>query len=187
MKVATVELTSVTPYSASRMHDTPKLEKERADEYEGRTWREKAYYDESGVAYIPSIAFKQSIDAAAKYLSLQVPGKGKATYTKNFASGVLCSDNMPLGLTRDNVTGVTINAHADGRRGSGKRVKRTMPVFPKWSGKLTFYIFDDAIPKDIFEYVIKESGKFIGVGQYRPQNGGLNGRWEVKSVQWTEQ
>lgn len=187
MKVCIAEIQSVTPFCASRQHDTPKLDKERPDEYEARTWKEKAHFDDEGVAFIPGIAFKQALDSAAKYLSLQIPGKGKSTYTKHFGSGVLCANSLSLQAKRDDITGVTINANADGVRGSGKRVKRTFPKFPKWGGKLEFYIFDEAIPKDVFEYVMKESGKFIGVGQNRPQNAGMHGRYEVKGFAWTEQ
>jgi len=187
MKICTATLKSVTPVSLSRLHDTPKIEKERPDEYEARTWREKSRYDEKGLAYIPGIAFKMALDSAAKFLSLQIPGKGKATFTKHFLSGVICADNMSLGVTRDDMQSVTINANADGVRGSGKRVKRTFPIVPKWAGELSFYVLDDTIPKDVFERVLKESGRFIGVGQYRPQQGGTNGRFDVEKVVWSEQ
>ncbi|MGL4489181.1 MAG: hypothetical protein ACRCU5_07045 [Rhizobiaceae bacterium] len=186
MKTAIVTLKSVTPYSASRMHDTPKLDKERPDEYEARTWREKAHLDSDGIAYIPAIAFKMALDSAAKYLSISVPGKGKSTFTKHFLSGVLCAENLSLKVPREKLAPVIINANSDGVRGSGKRVKRTFPVVPSWDGKTTFFVFDDAIPKDVFERVLSESGKFIGVGQYRPQNGGTNGRFEVLKVEWEE-
>lgn len=187
MKVCTATIKSVTPFSASRMHDTPKIEKERPDEYEERTWREKAHYAPDGVAFIPGIAFKQALDSAAKFLSIQVPGKGKATFTKHFLSGVLCADNLSLGLSREQMNKTTINANSDGVRGSGKRVKRSFPTIPSWGGPLTFYVLDDTISKDVFERVLKESGRFIGVGQYRPQNGGTNGRYEVIKTEWTEQ
>lgn len=187
MKICKATLRSVRPISLSRMHDTPKIEKERPDEYEQRTWKEKARYDDSGVAYMPGIAFNMALESAAKFLSMQIPGKGKATFTKHFRSGVLCLDNLNLGVTREEMKGVTINANADGVRGSGKRVKRTFPVVQKWECDLNFYVLDDTIPKDVFEKVLVESGKFIGVGQYRPQQGGTNGRFEVVKTQWTEQ
>lgn len=186
MKVCKATIKSVTPFSASRQHDLPKLEKERADEYEARTWREKLRFDASGNAFAPAIAFKMALDSAAKFLSIQVPGKGKATFTKHFLSGVLCASDLPLGVTRDTVGSVTISANADGVRGSGKRVKRTFPLVPEWGGELEFYVLDDTISKDIFERVLKETGRFIGIGQYRPQQGGTNGRFEVVKTAWSE-
>ena len=185
-KIATATIESISPYSASRMHDTPKLEKERMDEYELRTWREKLTTDEEGNAVIPAMAFKQALDRCAKVLGIQVPGKGKATFTKHFLSGCICEADVPLGIHKNDALPVTINAHADGVRGSGKRVKRTFPQVPKWSSQARFIILDDAITKDVFERVLRESGQFVGVGRFRPENGGLNGRYKVTKVEWQE-
>ena len=41
-KLVEVTFSSVSPYSQSRQHDTPKLEKETWDKFEQRTWREKS-------------------------------------------------------------------------------------------------------------------------------------------------
>lgn len=183
-KIVTVELESVSPYSSSRMHDAPKLDKERHDEYDQRTWREKLSTDDAGNVVIPAMAFKQALDRCAKVLGLQVPGKGKSTFTKHFMSGCLCEADMPLGIHKDAVQSITINAHADGVRGSGKRVKRIFPQIPKWKGTARFIILDDVITKDVFEKVAREAGQFVGVGRFRPENGGLNGRFKVVKFIW---
>lgn len=185
-KIVEVTMESISPYSSSRMHDTPKLEKERMDEYEIRTWREKLSTDDDGNVVIPAMAFKQALDRCVKVLGMQVPGKGKATFTKHFLSGCLCEADVPLGIHKDQVKSVTINAHADGVRGSGKRVKRTFPQIAKWSAKARFIVLDDAITKDVFEKVMKESGQFVGVGRFRPENGGLNGRYQVIGFKWIQ-
>lgn len=185
-KIVEVTMESISPYSASRMHDTPKLAKERPDEYDARTWREKLTTDEHGNVVIPAMAFKQALDRCAKMLGIQVPGKGKATFTKHFLSGCLCEADVPLGVHKDQVSSVTMNAHADGVRGSGKRVKRTFPVVPRWTATARFVLLDDAIPKEIFEKVCRESGQFVGVGRFRPENGGLNGRYKVTGFRWID-
>ena len=69
-KIVTVQLESLAPYSQSRKHDTPKLEKEAADAHEARTWREKCSTDENGEIVIPAMAFKQALDAVAKRLEI---------------------------------------------------------------------------------------------------------------------
>ena len=187
MKVCTATLRSISAYSQSKMHDTPKLDKEGHDEYEKRTWREKAHYDEeTREIFIPPMAFKQCIDGAAKYLSLQVPGKGKATYTKHFNSGVLVMDRVATGLSVDDAAGEWINANSDGVRGSGKRVKRCFPIVPKWAGDLDFYILDEVIRNDVFEQVLSEAGKFKGIGRFRPENGGFYGRFELVNTSWRD-
>ncbi len=186
MKTVTVTLKSITPYSQSRMHDTPKLDRETADAYEQRTWREKTTVDADGQICIPAMSFKQALDSVAKVLGMQIPGKGKSTYSKHFRAGVICEADVALGVCKDDVAPVTINANADGVRGSGKRVKRTFPVLPQWEGIARFAIFDDTITKDVFERHLVEAGRFVGIGRFRPENGGLNGRFAPVKFEWAE-
>lgn len=186
MKIVEVKLESAGPYSQSRMHDAPKLDREGHDDYERRTWREKCTTDDNGVICIPSMALKQMLDSSAKLLGIQIPGKGKNTYTKHFKAGVICQNDVSIGIHKDDVKSITINANADGVRGSGKRVKRTFPLIPEWSGVAQFAIFDDTITKEVFERHLKEAGRFVGIGRFRPENGGFNGRFEAKDFRWSE-
>lgn len=184
MRTVTVILESTAPYSQSRMHDTPKLDKERPDDYEVRTWREKTTCNADGIIEIPAMGLKQALDRAAKVIGEQIPGKGKATYTKFFTSGVLCTGNVSLGVHKDEVAGQTINANSDGVRGSGKRVKRTFPVIPAWKGTAEFIILDDTITPEVFERTLRTAGQIVGIGRFRPENGGLNGRFKVVQFAW---
>ncbi len=184
MKTVTVHIRGLAPYSQARMHDTPKLEKEAMDAYEQRTWREKSNYDRDGIIYIPAMALKQAMDAAAKKLGDQIPGKGKSTYTKYFVADVICAANASLGVHKDDVPSVTINANADGVRGSGKRVKRTFPVIDQWEATATFMIFDDTVTEEVFERTLRVAGSGIGIGRFRPEKGGLNGRFEPTRFDW---
>lgn len=184
---ATVELESASPYSQSRMHDTPKEAKERPDDYEKRVWREKAHVNKDGNLFIPPMVFKNCLSEAAKYLSQQVPGKGKQTFTKHFDAGVIVTDPLVLPEKKDTVPGEWINANADGKKGSGTRVKRCFPVVQAWKGKMTFLILDHTITEDAFKYHLEQAGSFIGIGRFRPRNGGYYGRFIVKKVDWQEQ
>lgn len=184
MRSVLVQLESTSPYSQSRQHDTPKLEKEAADAYEQRTWREKCNTNDKGEIVIPAMGFKQSLDRAAKVLGEQIPGKGKATYSKFFTSGVICVENVPIGHKKENVPSITINANSDGVRGSGKRVKRTFPQVKNWSGVAEFTILDDTITPEVFERTLIAAGEIVGVGRFRPENGGLNGRFRVVKFEW---
>lgn len=184
MKTAIVTLKSVSPYSQSRMHDTPKLEKEGADEYEKRTWIEKCHALEDGTVYIPPMAFKMCLDAAAKFLGRQIPGKGKSTYTKHFEAGVLVTDPIKLPYKKSELQGEWINANADGVRGSGKRVRRCFPVIKEWQADVPFLVLDETITERVFREHIEEAGKFIGIGRFRPRQGGFYGRFEVVGMKW---
>jgi hypothetical protein len=187
MKTCYASLKSISPYSQSFQHETPKLNGETHDAHEKRTWRDKAHVDEKGEIYIPPMAFKQALDAAAKRLGLQIPGKGKATYTKHFLSGVLVMDRLGTGIRKDAVQGEWINANSDGVRGSGKRVKRCFPLIPSWEGTVAFHILDDVIDPDTFARVIEVTGQFIGIGRFRPEKGGFYGRFSVEKLRWEEQ
>jgi hypothetical protein len=134
--------------------------------------------------YIPPMAFKNCIAEAAKYLSIQIPGKGKSTYTKHFEAGVLVMDPVYLGIKADEVKGELLFLNADGKRGGSKRVDKMYPYIPEWQQDVTFYILDETITKDVFIEHLDQAGKFIGIGRFRPRNNGFYGRFEVLNVQW---
>lgn len=184
MRQVTVTFRGLSPYSQSRMHDTPKLDKERPDDYETRTWREKSTTDKNGVVHIPAMAFKQALPVASKRLGMQIPGRGKSTYTKYFEGDVICNADVSLGVHKDEVASIAINANSDGVRGSGKRVKRIFPIIYDWEGQAEFTIFDDTITREVFEQVFTAAGMSVGIGRFRPENGGLNGRFEPVRFDW---
>lgn len=190
MKTCTARLKSATPYSQSRSVQVDKLSKESADAFEQRTWREKAHYDGNGQIYVPAMAFKQAIDRAASMLGLQIKGRGKSTYTKHFLAGCIVENNVLLydhkgnPILKDKVDAERIYANADGKRGSGKRVWRTFPTIPQWMAEARFVIFDEVITNDIFEQHLREAGRYVGIGRFRAENGGLYGRFQVEGVEW---
>lgn len=179
MRIIKATLKSVSPYSQSKYHDTTKLDKESADDYRLRTWRNFCHTNESGNIFIPPMAFKNCVTDAAKFLSIQIPGKGKSTYTKHFEAGVMVFEPLVLPIKKDKVESETLFLNSDGVRGSGKRVNKTYPIIHSWQGEITFHIFDDTITFDVFKQILIEAGKFIGIGRFRPRNNGFYGRFEV--------
>lgn len=185
MKNIVASLTSVSPYSQSKHHDTPKLERELPKDYEKRVWRERMHVNEStGTVFIPPMAFKNALSEAAKFMSIQVAGKGKSTYTKHFEAGVLVVDGVDLGVKKVDVAGEWLFLPSDGIRGSGKRVDKCYPVIPQWKGDVTFYILDEIITQDVFRAHLEAAGNFIGIGRFRPRNNGFYGRFKVESIKW---
>lgn len=187
MRQVTFTVRGIAPYTQSRMHGVPKLEKEHPDDYEERTWREKSTVDAEGFVCVPAGALKQAFDRAAKMLSIQIPNRGKSTYTKHFLAGVMVMNDLRLSTKKEDATKITINANADGVRGSGKRVRRHFPqVPPGWGGEVSVLIVDETITPAVFEKHAKEAGMLVGVGQYRPENGGTNGRFQCSNFTWSE-
>lgn len=190
MRIATAELESISPYSQSK-HYEPEGGKrptgtktETAKDTEERTWRERCHTSTDGHVFIPPMAFKNCLAEIAKYLSVQIPGKGKSTYTKHFEAGVMVLEGLTLPETKETVHGEWLFVPADGRRGSGKRVSKCFPVVHQWKGAITFHILDDMISEDVFEQHLKEAGNFIGIGRFRPRNNGYYGRFKVNKIRW---
>jgi hypothetical protein len=182
MRTCTVTFVGQAPYSASRAHCAEKLNRETPDDYEKRTWRQKAHI-ENGMVVVPAMAFKMGVDRAAKMLGRQIPGKGKSTYTKFFESGVIVTKNVPI-ASEDEIQPERIHANADGVRGSGKRVWRTFPRIDDWDGVVQFHVLADEITPDVFEEAVRYAGLAVGVGRFRPERGGYFGRYEVSNFKW---
>lgn len=187
MKIASCTLVSMSPYQPSRAyaHEVERLPRETHDAYEERTWRNKCHTMPDGNVFIPPMSFKMGLDKAAKDLGRQIPGKGKSTYTKFFKSGVLVMDPVVLPYTKDDAAMDRIYANADGVRGSGKRVWKNFPRFDSWEAVVPYHVLADEITKDVFEEHLKQAGAFVGVGRFRPENGGFYGRYQVKSIKWS--
>lgn len=186
MKTAMAIIQGISPYQQGRYHQTEKLEKETHDDHEKRTWLEKAHVDKNGFIFIPPMAFKKCLETAAKFLSIPIPGKNKSLYTKHFLSGILVSEGMTLNIKKENMDGLWVLGNARGQRGaSGARVSKCFPTIQEWGGVVIFYILDDTITKEVFERVLKEAGNFIGIGVFRPENGGYYGRFIVEKVEWS--
>jgi hypothetical protein len=186
-KLASATLKGVAPYSPNKAFKIDKLNKELPEAYEERTWRERLHYDDDGQVFIPPMAFKNCMAEIAKYLSVQIPGKGKSTYTKHFEAGILVVDNPYLGIHRDDVAGDWVFVPSDGVTGSGKRVHKKFPIIPApWQTTVQFIVMDDIITKDVFKQHLDQAGQLIGVGRFRPRNRGVYGRFLVESFDWAE-
>jgi hypothetical protein len=116
---------------------------------------------------IPGIQFKNAIAEAAKFYNESIPGKGKSTWTKNFLSGIMVTDMLDTGYTRDTVKSETMLCKV----GSGK-VEKTFPVIPFWEGVISYRIIDDFITEDVFRRYLVASGCVIGIGKSRPRQSG---------------
>lgn len=174
---------SIAPYCQSRQHGEPRLEGEDPDKHDARTWRHKMHVV-NGSVFIPSRAIHYALMEAAKYSKRQIPNQGKATWTQKFASGIALLEEIDLRIDPETVNFVAVPCHANGVRGSGKRVIRRFPIIPQWRTEFDVNILDPIITQDIFTEMLEQAGIFIGVGQNRPQNAGTHGRFRVVSVEY---
>lgn len=187
--ICTIEGTA--PYSQSRQHEEPMLEREQHDAYDKRTWRSKMTTATIGGKkhmVIPSHGMHQAIAAAAKYSKRKIPGQGTATWTQKFTSGIGIPDLIPIDVDLEkDVRCVTISCNADGIRGSGKRVPRRFPeIDAGWQATFNVYVFDPIITEPIFREMLEVAGLLIGVGRFRPEKGGSNGRFVLTKIKWND-
>jgi hypothetical protein len=184
MRIATVHVESLTPYSQSRAIESEKKTDETHDAFDRRIWPEHMHVDEDGQVFIPPVAIIQGMAAAASYLGKggELKKKGAATWAQNFTCGLSVASGPRIGTKAEDARPERVYCNADGKRGSGKRVWRTFPMFDKWESEFVIHILDDTIPEDIFERVARAFGLFMGVGRYRPQSGGYLGRFLVKRI-----
>jgi hypothetical protein len=194
MKICTATLTGIpgSPYSQSGfLNHIPKLERESAEDYDLRTWREHCNTNDSGQICIPAMGLKMAIDTTAFKLGEKVPGRRGATYRSFFESGFIVDGDVPIAngkaLKPDDAEMVAIMSDSKGRRGAsgGSRVLRRFPVFKEWSGPARFIIMDELI-MPVFPQHLNACGWIVGLGRFRPENGGTNGRFRVTDIKWEE-
>jgi hypothetical protein len=190
VRVATVHLVGLSPFSPSKAYDPdvdPRGEKETADDHEKRVWRNRIHKAQDGTCLIPAMMIQFLIQFMAKRISAKIPGKRNATYTKHFEGGVAVSEDARIeGTQWEKVRGQWFHLNADGKRGGGTRVWRCMPMIDRWEVTFDVHLLDDEIPQDLFERVMREGGAFCGFGRFSPRRGGTNGRYRVESIEWAE-
>lgn len=179
----------VSPYSASRHYVSEeglgRGEKETADAHEKRTWMNRVHVTSIGTVAIPGMGFKLAVEKAASYLGTKIPGQGQKTWTAKLRSAVLVMDDADTGIPADEVKGEWLFVPSDGKRGGGKRVMKCFPRLEAgWEVDVAFLLTDPILAEETFENFLREAGKYIGVGRFRPENGGFYGRFEVTSFYW---
>jgi len=184
MHKAICKLKSVSPYSQSKYIGEKKSRDETHADFEKRAWIQRCHFNDGGNVYIPPMSFKNCLSEAAKYKSIQIPGKGKSTYTKHFEAGILVTEPLVLPHTAETIQHEWLHVPSDGRRGGTTRVEKCFPLIPKWEGSVEFLVFDDVVTEEVFTEHLNDAGSYIGIGRFRPRNNGFYGRFIVESIDW---
>ena len=173
------QLKSLTPLTFNKKLISEKGPNETHDEAEERIWRERCDCDSSGELILSARRFKKAISTGAQWLNVKIPGEGQATYTKHFKGGLVVMNNIKLGITRDEVDHVKVYT---GPKPKDPRRWIHFPIVEKWDGELQVNLLDEKINEEIFKRAIDYAGLAVGVGAWRPENGGENGRFEVVDI-----
>ncbi len=187
MRAVSFRIKGISPYSQSKLIVSARNERELHKDHEERCWRERMH-DKEGEVFIPPMAIKHCMYGYAKYSGIQIPGKGKSTYTKHFDSGILAPTEIMLGIKVADVEGEWLYVPSDGRRGGPKRVWKCFPkIEAGWEAEVNIFLLDDIITEDVFAHNLDRAGSFMGLGRFRPQNGGFYGRFKPSDLVFGEE
>lgn len=192
MRRCRVTIAGLSPYSQSAAHDTPELDREGNDDYDARTWREKCTINAKGEVCIPAMAIKQMLDTTAFKLGEKVPNRKGAMYRSFFASGVNCTTDPIVtngtgkAFRKADAIERKISANPRGIRGGSGRVPRRFPEFHDWHAVVEVVVIDDIVTRAILEQHLRAAGMIVGIGRFRPENGGTNGRFRVEKIEWDQ-
>ena len=201
---ATFDIVGITNLSFGKNHGHPAPKKKGAknnddwEEFESKVWRDKMHCDEkTGHVFVPPFALSSGLSDTAKLLGENVKGKGKATYTKRFMTSIVIEAEQlfiinpdtgkPYHRNDDAIEPKTYFCNSNGTRGSGTRVNRTFPEIRQWRiNDVSMLVLNVDISKEILLYHAQMCGQVIGIGRYRPQNGGTNGRFLIENFRWKD-
>ena len=133
---------------------------------------DKLYTNSDGSAYIPSTYIRGALIEAGK--SLKIQGKGKSTYSKLIGSTVMVYPDA-ITINPNKWEPYTITAVNPTTKG---RVSVTRPKFNEWGLKFEIIATDD-ISSDKLEIILVEAGRYVGIGDWRPQKKGMFGKFIV--------
>lgn len=184
-----LRIVGVTPLQQSREYTStePKSERETNDNYEKRTWFLRAHIDEHGRVFHPAGAFKQALVSAAQYNSEKIKGEGQKTYTQKVRSGVCILTDLVTDRKKDDLKRRDVYARAQGGKSKNEgRVWKYFPTLEQWHAETVIRVYDPIITEDVLRRIITTAGQFIGIGTWRPENGGEYGRFYIDRFDVTE-
>jgi len=124
---------------------------------------------------LPAVYLKNCITEASK--QFKIIGKGKSTYSKIVASTVDIEPFM-IELKSGKYEIFRISAVNPMTKG---RMMTERPKFNKWSAEFEVVINDPAVPVSVINEILEHAGKYVGVGDWRPEKKGMFGKFMITS------
>lgn len=190
MRKFKVLVIGVTPYMQHRMDDKKLaeweksrgriIENENASTPEYKLAMFHSYIDQQDRFYIPSQQFKQSFCNGGSFVKAKVGNSSRSM--KNIVAGQWRILEEKIFIPKFD--------EVDSRSAVNKNVKaRVMvhrPKWNEWNAEFTLITDDDdknKITMETIKDIISVSGRYLGIGSYRPQHTGEYGRFELKSIE----
>lgn len=189
MRRISVKLKSVTQYMQHRMDDQKleQWEKSRgaiienfgtADELERKAMYH-SYIDKEGRFFIPAEHFKQCFIKGGGTVKGKVGNQTKSM--KNVVAGQwrLIESGYPLPVFTE------VDSRSAVNRNVKARVMVHRPKWESWVADLTIELDEDPKSKlslETISDIIKNGGRYLGIGSYRPEHTGEFGRFEIAEI-----
>jgi hypothetical protein len=134
---------------------------------------EDKLYIQDGKTQLPATYLRNSIVEASK--QFKIVGKGKSTYSKLIASTV---DIEPfyIELDADKYEIFRISAVNPMTKG---RMMTERPKYNNWKASFEIILNDEAVPISVINEVLEHAGKYVGVGDWRPEKKGMFGKFMI--------
>jgi len=172
-----IKITSISPLLMNNINSMFKAKEKPArtkheDWEQGQEMFLARMYAEGDRLVLPSRIAKGILKEGAKGSGIKQPGK-RSGYADLVQSVVF----IPEGLVLDQTVSDVVREQAFVGMNGTKKVLRVWPKLVEWSGNLKIIIADEKqFNPDILREILEFSGRFIGVGDYRPEFG----RFEIK-------
>ena len=182
-----VKIQGVTPLLMNRFHEESQLKVSNGSSLTTlgskgtprQQAEKKVYADEKGNLYIPGPNLFAAIIAAGKY---HKAGKSKVTTTKSslIPAGLAIQEIfLPLGTKKFEVDSRSVVIPA-----TGGRVMCHRPRLDNWGLSFTLDIDTDVFSPALVRQLVDDTGKKVGLGDYRPDRKGPFGKFVV--AEWKE-
>lgn len=175
MKKYKVRVKGITPLLMNKPEeygfDEQWVEKKASSDYEKEALK-KLYVDSEGTIYQPATHIERALIEAGK--KIRVKGQGKATYSKLFGSMVSVEEFELKHLKTDYeiYKALVVIPSTKGR------VMRYRPMFKDW--EFEFHIIaDEEIDGAVIKEALEIAGKYVGIGDWRPEKKGKYGKFQV--------
>jgi len=177
IEIIKVTIEGTTPILFNRFRDVAieGKSKKRTGAMAESDIEDKLYLDSDGKSQIPSVYIKNCITEASK--QFKIVGKGKSTYSKLIASTVEIEPFMiHLNVGKYEVFRISaVNPMTKGR------MMTERPRYTKWIASFELILNDPAVPTSVINEVLEHAGKYVGVGDWRPEKKGIHGKFMITS------
>jgi hypothetical protein len=177
MEKINVTIQGITPILFNRFRDTAieGKSKKRTGAMEESDIEDKLYKDENGKVQLPAVYLKNAITESAK--QFKIVGKNKATYSKIVGSSV---EVQPFYIELDVGKYEVFRISAVNPMTKG-RMMTERPKFDKWSATFQIILNDNQVDVSVMNEILEHAGKYVGVGDWRPEKKGMFGKFMITS------